>query len=56
MDQTFSFRRQDLLNHVTLYDLLSTYPPLKDPEEVRKYCEMFGCVIVTLYLNYIACL
>jgi len=54
MDQTFPFRRQDLLNHLTVQDLLSIYPPLKDPEEVRKHCEMFRGVIITLY--YIACL
>ena len=36
MDRTFSFRRQDLLEgHLTLHSLLSIYPPLKDPEEVR---------------------
>lgn len=39
MNRTFSFRRQDLLNRLTLHDLLSIYPPLQDPEEVRKYCE-----------------
>ena len=35
MSRTFSFRRQDLLNHLTIHDLLSTYAPLQDPEEVR---------------------
>lgn len=43
MSRTFSFRRQDLLNHLTLHDLLSIYPPLQDDEEVRKHCEMFDC-------------
>ena len=40
MSQTFSFRRQDLLDQLTLHDLLSLYPPLQDPEEVRKCCKI----------------
>lgn len=39
MNQTFSFRRQDLLNDLTIHDLLDMYPPLQDPEEVRDYCK-----------------
>ena len=46
MSRTFSFRRQDLLDQLTLRDLLSLYPPLQDPEEVRKYCKIFDYVIV----------
>lgn len=38
MKRTFPFRRQDILGGSFTMDLLfSTYPPLKDPEEVCFY-------------------
>lgn len=50
MRRTYTFRRQEILEHPTVTaDLFKIYPPLMDPEEVRYvyvHSEQFAIIYV----------